>query len=201
MLDLLERLRLPLLFLVGFALAAAVWLLVERAHDDARPLEIVATDAPPGGLKVEVMGAVRHPGVYAFEPGARIADAIDAAGGPTDDATIGALNMAARLHDEQRLAVPAAGDATLRQAQDAASVRPVGTTPAPSGVRLIDLNSADQGDLELLPGIGPVLARRIIDSRAASGPFATPDDLVERGLVSRSVLDRMRSSVVAGPPR
>ena len=198
MLDWLERLRLPLAFLAAAAFFAAVWLVVERAQEGARPLELIATDAPPGGVKVEVTGAVQRPGVYSFEPGARIADALAAAGGPTAEAATGALNLASRLRDEQRLIVP-----TRRQIEEAAARRTASAAPAASGdgaPALIDLNSANQRTLESLPGIGVARARRIIDSREAEGLFFQPEDLLERSLVPRSVFEAIRGRVVAAPP-
>ena len=190
MLDRIERYRTPLLFLTGLVLAALVWALMERAHDAAQPLELIATDAPPGGLKVEVGGAVNIPGVYQFEPGARIADAINAAGGPAVDASLSSLDLATRLRDEQRIVVPTREEAVRR----AATTRTSGDSGG-----LIDLNSADAALLETLPGIGTVRARNIVDSRASDGPFASIDDVVSRGLVPRSVLDDIRADVVALP--
>ncbi len=184
MLDALERFRLPLLFLAAFALVAAVWALVERAHDDARPLELIAVDAPPGGIRVHVTGAVERPGVYEFEPGARIADAIEAAGGPTAEASTGAMNQALRLRDEQQLVVP------TRQQVEAAQA---------AGGDKVDLNTAPRATLESLNGIGPVRAQGIIDSRAQQGPFASPEELLARGLVPDSVFDDIRPHIVAGP--
>ncbi len=197
MLDRLERYRLPFVFFAFFLLTAAVWVLVERAHDDARPLELVAEDAPPGGLKVDVTGAVNRPGVYRFQPGARLADAVEAAGGPTADAATSALNMAARLRDEQRLLIPTRGQ--LEELRRTGATTAAGALGA-AQPGLVDINRADQRTLESLPGIGAVRARRIIDSRSAEGPFFQPDDLVERNIVPRSVFDPIRDRLVAVPP-
>ena len=112
--DRIERFRTPLLFLTGLLLAALVWGLMERAHDAAQPLELIPIDAPPGGLKVEVRGAVNIPGVYQFEPGGRIADAINAAGGPAVETSLSSLDMTTRLRDEQRIVVPTREEAARR---------------------------------------------------------------------------------------
>ncbi len=109
MLDRLERFRVPIMFVLAFAATAAVWALVDRAHDDARPLTLIATDSTPGGLKIEIAGAVQHPGVYELQPGARVADAIEAAGGLTLDAALGGINLAERVEDEQRIEIPLVG--------------------------------------------------------------------------------------------
>ncbi len=91
--------------------------------------------------------------------GARVADAIEAAGGASADAVLDGLNLARKVGDGEQILVPRAGDA-----------------PAPGG-GLINLNQADAARLEELPGVGPVLAARIVADRDENGPFANLDDL------------------------
>ena len=195
----LERYRIPLLIVCGFLFVVLVWAIVDRAHDSARPLELVATDAPPGGLKVEVTGAVQKPGVYSFQPGARIADALAAAGGPSQDAALAGLNLASRLRDEQRLVVLTREQLQAVSRESAAPVA-AARTSGTSAPTLIDLNSASQRALESLPGIGTVRAQRIVESRMAEGPFGRPEDLVVRGVVPQSIFEDIRTLVIAGPP-
>jgi len=112
-------------------------------------------------LVVHVVGAVRRGGLYRLPEGARIADAVARAGGPTPKALLSGVNLAAPLADGQQVVVP------LRGA--------VGEVGAVGGK--VSLATADLGDLDELPGIGPVTAQKIVDWRASHGPFRSVDDL------------------------
>ncbi len=132
-----------------------------------------------GPALVHVAGAVVEPGVYEIESGGRVHAAIEAAGGPSSDADLDGLNLAAPVADGQRIYVPVAGEV------DPATV-PSGGPPGPEAVvggigadssGPIDLNTATAAQLETLPGIGPATAAAIIDDRDRHGPFATVADL------------------------
>jgi competence protein ComEA len=141
-------------------------------------------EAPPAReLVVQVDGAVVRPGMYRLPPGARVADALAAAGGAAADADLTAVNRARLLHDGERLSVP------LRRAG--------GEAPGavePSGA--VDLNSADADLLDRLPGIGPVLARRIVAHRDRAGPFRRVDELLQVEGIGPRLLERLRPHVV-----
>ncbi len=132
---------------------------VSLAHDEA----VVGTT---GELYVHVLGAVATPGLYVLDPGARLVDALAAAGGTTDAADLAAVNLARVLEDGEQITVP-----TVGAGPDASGV-------ASSGDDRIDLNSADQAALETLPRIGPALAARIIAWREENGRFRSVDDLL-----------------------
>lgn len=139
----------------------------------------VPDTAPPSTasrefLVVHVAGAVAKPGVVTLDAGARVIDAIAAAGGPLPDADLDRLNLAAPLADGQRVALARRGEPT--PALDPAAPGASGTaTGVPAGP--VDLNAATQADLEALPGIGPTLAAAIIDERERRGGFTSVDDL------------------------
>ena len=141
-----------------------------------------------GALVVDVAGAVVRPGVYRLAPGSRIADALSAAGGfapRVDAARVAAeLNLAALVHDGDRIVVPARGDATASG----------GPAPKPG---LIDLNRATAEQLDTLPGIGPVTAAKIVASREDQ-PFRSVDDLRSRGLVGEKTFDKLKPLVTVG---
>ena len=115
-------------------------------------------------LVVDVAGAVLRPGLYRLAPGARVADALAAAGGPTRRANVDAVNLAAPLADGLQVIVPPRGVAT------ASSGSPSSTAP-------VDLNSASVEQLDALPGIGPSTAQKIVDYRQAHGAFHSLEEL------------------------
>jgi competence protein ComEA len=162
-----------------------------------KPVEIRATVAPqvaPSGaasaasasaspsaasLIVDVAGAVRKPGVYQFREGDRVVDAIHAAGGPTAKASLDALNLAAPLTDGVQILVPRAAPAGAEAAPGAVASGPA----AP-----INVNTASAAQLEALPGIGEVIAQRIVDYRTQNGPFASVDGLLDVSGIGDAIL-------------
>ena len=163
--------------------------------DTASAVESGAGDGAIGTVVVDVAGAVVTPGVYHLGSGTRVGDAIDAAGGfgPRVDAArvTAELNLAAALTDGQQIRVPSRDDPV-----GAGSGAGGGGSGDQSGT-LIDLNAASQAELESLPGIGPVTAGKILESRAQS-PFRSVDDLRERGLVGQKTFDSLRVLITVG---
>lgn len=156
------------------AVLASGWLLSRHhggAGSAAAATPPVAAPAPlptasVAGIVVDVGGRVRHPGLVTLPPGSRVADAIAAAGGALRQRDLLTVNLAARVTDGQLLliGVPGAG----------------GSSGAPSGASgggPVDLNSATVEQLDALPGVGPVLAQRIVDWRTQHGGFRSVDDL------------------------
>ncbi len=157
---------------------------------------------------VHVAGAVAKPGVYSLEPGARVADALSAAGGALAAAHTECINLALPVCDGEQVYVPPRQEGSAAgsdgadspggggQPQPRQSVVPAIppnradiTRSAPDSVRapvssnvsctgLININTASVEELQALPGVGPVLAQRIIDYRSANGPFVAVDDIV-----------------------
>ena len=146
--------------------------------------------ASVGHLVVQVVGAVVHPGLVTLETGARVADAIAAAGGLLHHGGSGGLNLARAVVDGEQVVVspstPVGGGAA------SGSVGP-GTATSPSGV--VDLNSATVADLDALPGVGPVTAARILEWRAAHGRFASVDQLREVSGIGARTFERLRPHV------
>jgi competence protein ComEA len=157
-----------------------------------------ATSPSAASIVVHVAGAVRRPGLVRLTDGARVADAIDAAGGlgpMADPERVGRdLNLAERLTDGERVVVPARDDPADASAVDGTSG---GMGPGPGGAPdgLVDLNHADATALDSLPGIGPVTAAKIIAARTER-PFTSLDELVQRKVVSASTLEKFRDRAV-----
>jgi competence protein ComEA len=176
------------LFLVVM-LAARVFARPSTSSTAAAPLPIpTGTEAAgpaPRRLVVDVEGAVRRPGVYRFETGARVADAIARAGGTTRRADRALVNLAAPLADGQQLVVPRRGGGAGAGG---------GSPPAPAGP--VDLNTASVEQLDELPGIGPVTAQKIVDYRAEHGPFTSVDQLDAISGIGPSRIDNLRGHVV-----
>jgi competence protein ComEA len=124
----------------------------------------------PSTVVVSVVGEVARPGLVTLPPGARVADAVAAAGGLLPEAEPATVNLAAPLTDGQQIAVGAPGG--VPPAGGGAGGAGLG---APAG--RVDLNTAGVADLDALPGIGPVLAQRIVDHRARHGGFGSVAEL------------------------
>lgn len=117
-------------------------------------------------LVVYVVGAVRHAGLVRLPEGARVADALERAGGPTRRADLALVNLAAPVADGQQIVVP------RRLAAAAGAAGAAASTPAK-----VSLASATLDQLDELPGIGPVTAQKIVDWRQTHGPLRSVDDL------------------------
>jgi competence protein ComEA len=142
----------------------------------------VVTSTTTSAIVVDVEGAVRAPGVVSLPASARVIDAIRAAGGATAGADLTRLNLAARLSDGTRIAVPLIGQpppaldpTAVSGSADPAAGDPGTGTDGASGP--INVNTATSEQLEELPGIGPTLAAAIVQERETNGAFRSVDDL------------------------
>ena len=152
--------------------------------------------APPGSgdeggsegeqVVVHVAGAVLAPGIQRLPAGARVVDAVDAAGGTAPDADMARLNLAAELADGQQVYVVRVGEVA------AAAPSPAGPD-APEAI--VDLNTATAADLEQLPGVGPATAEAIIDHREQHGPFSSVDGLLDVRGIGDAKLAQLRDRV------
>lgn len=147
----------------------------------------VSTTTTTGRVVAHAAGAVVHPGVYELRAGARVTDLIDAAGGPTADADVNALNLAAPVTDGERVYVPRVGEA-IPAAIGVANGGVAATGP-------LDLNTATLEQLDELPGIGPATAKAIIDERERRGRFRSVDDLLDVRGIGPAKLDAIRDLV------
>jgi competence protein ComEA len=157
------------------------------------PGQPLTAQAASGTILVHVDGAVARPGLYSLPQGARVADAVDAAGGPRTAADLRSINLAEPLTDGQKLDVPKKGE----EAADAAPTAPVSPAPSAAGgpVATVDLNSADQAILETLPEVGPVTAAAILQYRDEAGGFSSVDELLDVDGIGPATLEAIRPFV------
>lgn len=145
-----------------------------------------ASASPATVILVDVAGWVRRPGVYEFAEGARVIDAIDAAGGARPGAVLSSLNLAAPLVDGTQVLVP-------KQSQSAPTTETGTGTSGAMG--LVNVNSATNAELETLPGIGEVIAQAIVDHRTENGPFTSVEQLVDVSGIGDATLENIRELV------
>lgn len=159
------------------------------------PAQAVATPVPQTDLYVHVVGHVKNPGVVTLPPGARVEDALTAAGGATGAAVLSGLNLARVLVDGEQVVVPNA-DGEPKVPVNVAPPAPAAPGPAAAiPASVVDLNTADQTTLETLPGVGPVLAGRIVEWRTANGRFTSVEELGEVEGVGEKKLESLRTKV------
>ncbi|MPZ14419.1 MAG: hypothetical protein GEU73_08345 [Chloroflexi bacterium] len=189
----------------GFSIAVALavglgiglWTQAQPASQaiEVQPREVEPTSVVP--VYVHIDGAVLEPGVYELPTGARVFEAIEAAGGAADDADVRELNLAARLADGQKLVIPTHPPPEALENDSGSNVGVVQPTVAPAGGTAteprININTATARILETLPGIGEVTARKIIDYRSANGPFTRIEQLQEARLVNAPTFERIKS--------
>lgn len=191
----LERYRGILFFiLVAVALVGIIlFQALRREPQNAIVLSSSPSPSPeatptPHPIRVYISGAVQKPDVYPLAAGSIVKDAMLAAGGPSDDADLDRINLAAPLADGQHIYVPHIGETEL-------PVAPPANSPAASGK--ININTAGLTELETLPGIGPTMAQRIYDYRQAHGPFAKIEDLMEVSGIGQATFDKIRDLITA----
>ncbi len=161
----------------------------------AMPAPSLPATTAPAPLVVHVDGAVLRPGVHELPADGRVLDAVQAAGGLSENADGSRLNLAQPLNDGARLWVPSIGE---EQQPDIIEPTPA-TTPAATGSvggsAKVNINTADAVALQALPGIGPSLAAAIIEHRARAGPFATVGALENVAGIGPAKLEQIRPLV------
>lgn len=167
---------------VGLAVAglAAGYGVSVRARPKTVRVPLGSPSAEPGGkgaaasagklIFVHVAGAVQSPGLYEVADGARVADALRAAGGPLENADLDAVNLATKVRDGDKVQVPVRGPPGAS-----------GQSPASAGSvnGRVNLNTATESDLDGLPGVGPAIAKRIVTYRQEHGGFRSVRDLMK----------------------
>ena len=159
--------------------------------------------AQPGGsvVVVHVVGQVNRPGLVQLRQGARVADAITAAGGARHGADVSVLNLARLVQDGEQIRVPKPGETLVAApgsgtSGGAASGGASGASGgSAAGGAPVSLNAADAAALDTLPGVGPVLAQRIVDWRTEHGRFTSVDELGEVSGIGDKLMAQLRPKV------
>jgi len=134
---------------------------------------------------VHVLGAVARPGLYRLPEGARIVDAVAAAGGFAAEADRSGLNLARVLADAEQIIVPVVGEVPVA----------VAGPPGVGADGRVNLNTADERALETLPRVGPAMAERIIAWREANGGFRSVEDLTQVSGIGDKTFEAMKALV------
>lgn len=179
--------------------AVALWLARPRASAVGPP-PLVATvadqplsaapSASARSLVLSVVGRVRHPGLVTVSAGARLIDALKAAGGALPGVDLTTLNLARKVVDGEQIVVGGPTTGGPGGAQSGAAVTPSGDPPS-----VINLNSATPAELDSLPGVGPVIAQRILDWRSAHGGFTNVEQLRDVSGIGDRTFERLRDLV------
>lgn len=168
--------------LVGIVVAGALFLRLAQPGDVVAPPARAAGSTPVAGtIFVHVAGAVRRPGVYELPVGARVHDAVEAAGGALRSADLSSVNFAAPAIDGSQVVIAS------KQRSSGGPEMPLPNAPA-----LVNLNSADQAALESIPGIGPVTATAILRYRADIGAFTALEQLLEVDGIGPATIESLR---------
>ena len=203
--------QVALAVVAGLAVLLVGWTMMRRPADG---IPLLVASPTPQEVFVHVAGEVLVPGVYRLRAGARWADAVQAARGATYLADLDAVNLAQPLRDGDRVYVPRVPDPVFvvagpeREEAAGAPARRDATGPArrnspgasvplavPGASSPLDVNMASAADLEALPGIGPVLAGRIVEYRQMHGRFQQVEDLLEVKGIGPRLLERLRPLV------
>ena len=188
---------------VVLLLALGITVVVGIVQSGASAPEVVPIDGPSassgaanadvsaGSLYVHVSGAVARPGLYRLEGGARLVDAVAAAGGFAEDADEAGVNLARPVSDGEQVVVPVVGAAPAAGSGAAGG----GAAGGVAGDARVNLNTATVADLDTLPRVGPAIAQRIIDWRTTNGRFSAVDDLLSVPGIGEKMLESLRPLV------
>ncbi|MFZ2096285.1 MAG: helix-hairpin-helix domain-containing protein [Anaerolineales bacterium] len=180
---------------VGVLLGAGIIFLVTRPP---RGEPIVLLPAPtPAPIQVYVRGSVNQPGLYSLPPDSRVNDAIQAAGGFSEQADTGSLNLAEMLEDGEQLDVPALPSLTMVD-REPGLITVLPTPVLTSFPTIVNINKATIEELDTLPEIGPKTAQAIIDYRNANGPFSSIEDILDVKGIGPVTFEKIKDLITVG---
>ena len=186
-----NRIWLLVLAIVGIFIAiAAIIFLIRYQKPERIIINPPAPTGTPASIRVYVSGAVLQPEVYTLPPESIVSDALTAAGGTLPDADLNRINLAKGLSDGEQVYVSLIGEAP--------TPAPVNVDGAPV-VGPVNINTADQTQLETLPGIGPATAQSIIAYREENGDFQTIEDIQNVSGIGPATLENLKDLITVDP--
>jgi competence protein ComEA len=168
----MNKIRVGVIIGLLIVIIAGGVVLILKLNTESHSIEITLP-TPSQEIEVYVSGEVPNPGVYVLNEEARVADAVEAAGGFASGADQAAINLARSLRDGAQVHVPKVGESS----------------------QLININAADAWLLEVLPGIGETLAQRIVDYRAEHGPFESIDDIKKVEGIHETTYEKLKDKI------
>jgi len=181
MFNLTKEQRAAVFILVGLIISGMIYGLHERLSKPHSEITASSPSAAPKPLLIHVSGAVRRPGLYRLNAGSRLINAVEAAGGFLPSADPSSVNLASPLKDGDRVILPARR-------------RPESSSDS-TGAGGVNINTADEKTLESIPGVGKVMAGRIVDYRKKNGRFSSAEDLMKIGGVGEKKFEKMKGHV------
>lgn len=161
--------------------------------------ETVQQTSPTYRIVVHVAGQVQSPGVYELEEGSRIWDAVEAAGGFTEEAAQDAVNLASVLQDAMKITIPSQEEVRQGLAPsvtETAEMEIGNTTQTNNG--LVNINTADKTGLMTIPGIGETRAEAILQYRKEHGSFAAIEDIMNVTGIKEGLFEKIREHITVG---
>lgn len=175
---------------------------IRSTQANANTSNAVSTSDPLHTVFVFVSGAVLNPGVYELPSDARVNDAIEKAGGFTDEAAPDAVNLARLLQDGEHIAIPTQAEVDQGIVHNeesgiaqASPATPETTPSQDSSTTVVNINNADEATLQQLPGVGPATATKIVANREEQGLFATPEDIMRVSGIGQKKFESMREFI------
>lgn len=188
--------------LMGYLNSAEASLFEVTKADDAAERSddgmVSVAEPAPAQVCVYVTGHVVHPGVVYLDEGSRVADAIEACGGMTDDASAESLNLARIVVDGERIQVQSVAEmeTASQTVASSGSSAPVASGPSSQVASgKVNINTADSSQLQTLSGVGESKAKKIIDYREANGPFKSIEDLANVSGIGEKTVENLREYI------
>ncbi len=186
------------LSIVGIIIFAVIYAILKRPEPSSPPLVITLQPRPtaepatptPATINVYVSGAVKQPDVYTLPLNSNVKDAITAAGGATAEADLDRINLASRLSDQMQVYVPHKGEA--------APPPPNGSAPK-AATEKININTASVEELDKLPGVGPSIAKAIVDHRTKNGLFKQIEDINDVKGIGDALFEKIKDQITVEP--
>lgn len=158
------------------------------------------TEESKGKIVIHITGAIQNEGIVTLDENARVADAVEAAGGLKEDADMSKINLAYILEDGMKLKIPSINDTLDEEGNkeltdDELVVESIPESNSKSGIDIININKANQAELEKLPGIGPSIALKIINYRNENGKFSSIDDLKKVSGIGENKFENIKAYI------